>query len=363
MRATADSVRAQILVILDAWGMPRDLAEETAEVMLDTDLAGVDSHGIGMLQSYEGMRRAGQVTLDARPRIVREGGPAALVDAGAGLGHPAAAFAMRLAISKAKQAGVGAVAVFNSHHFGAAGWYVKLAAAAGCIGLVTSGTRTLAMVPTRGAMPVLGTNPIAFAAPARRNPPVVLDMATTTAAANKVRARALRGKPIPEGWVMDAGGRPVTDGAAAVAQVFDRPEGGLSPVGGTPEMASHKGYGLAMMAHILAATLSGGSFSPIRVRTQKPEDPDNIGHFMLAIDPTAFRPEGAFEHDLDDALDVLRATPPADPAPPVLIPGDPELAEREARLADGIPIPPGLERQIRDIARRANVGFLLTPAA
>ena len=362
MRATAESVRAQILAILHAWGMPRDIAEETAEVMLDTDLCGIDSHGIGMLQSYEGMRRAGQVKLDARPVVVRDKGPVALLDAGAGLGHHAAAFAMRLAVSKAKQDGVGAVSVFNSHHFGAAGWYVKQAAKAGCIGLVTSGTRTDSMVPTRASMPVLGTNPLAFAAPARRNPPVVLDIATTTTAANKVRAKALRDKPIPVGWVMDGEGRAITDGPAAVAQVFEKPEGGLSPIGGSAEMASHKGYGLAMMVHILASTLSGGSFSPIRKRTQRPEDPDNIGHFMLAIDPGAFRPDGAFEHDVDAVIDVLRATPPADPGLPVLVPGDPEAAEREARLADGIPIPAGLERQIRDIALRANAPYLLIAA-
>ncbi|NKC32451.1 Ldh family oxidoreductase [Falsiroseomonas selenitidurans] len=362
MRASADSVRAQILAILAAWGMPEDLAAQTAEVMLDTDLAGVDSHGIGMLTSYEGMRRAGQVKLDARPRIERDGGAVALVDGGAGLGHPAAAFAMRLAIQRAKQFGVGAVAVRNSHHFGAAGWYVKLAAAEGCVGLVTSGTRTMAMVPTHGAVPVLGTNPIAFAAPAASQPPVVLDMATTTAAANKVRARALRNKPIPAGWVVDGRGQPVTEGAAAVAQIFEKPEGGLSPVGGTPDMASHKGYGLAMMAHILGATLSGASFSPIRVRTQRPEDPDDIGHFMLALNPAAFRPEGAFEQDLDAAVAVLRATPPADPALPVLVPGDPERAEHAERSAQGIPIPAGLEAQIRGICERAGIAFLLAEA-
>ncbi|MGX9967019.1 Ldh family oxidoreductase [Roseomonas sp. F4] len=362
MRASAESVRAQILAILGAWGMPDDLATQTAEVMLDTDLAGVDSHGIGMLTSYEGMRRAGQVKLDARPRIERDNGAVALVDGGAGLGHPAAAFAMREAIARAKRFGIGAVAVRNSHHFGAAGWYVKLAAQAGCIGLVTSGTRTMAMVPTHGAVPVLGTNPIAFAAPAGAQPPVVLDMATTTAAANKVRARALRNKPIPAGWVMDGQGQPVTEGAAAVAQVFEKPEGGLSPVGGTPDMASHKGYGLALMAHILGATLSGASFSPIRVKTQRPQDPDDIGHFMLAIDPTAFRADGAFETDMDAAIDVLRATPPSDPAQPVLVPGDPERAEQADRGAHGIPIPAGLEQQIRGICERAGLPFLLTEA-
>jgi LDH2 family malate/lactate/ureidoglycolate dehydrogenase len=363
MRATADSVRAQILAILQGWGMPGDLAEETAEVMVETDLAGVDSHGIGMLPSYEKMRRDGQVKLDARPHVVRETGGIALVDGGAGLGHPVAAFAMRLAIAKAKLHGIGAVAVRNSHHFGAAGWYSKLAASEGCIGLVTSGTRTMAMVPTRGATPVLGTNPIAFAAPAKRNPPVSLDMATTTAAANKVKAYALRGKPIPSGWVLDGTGQPVTEGAAAVAQIFENPEGGLSPVGGIAEMASHKGYGLGLMAHILGATLSGGSFSPIRVRTQKPSDPDNIGHFMLAIDPAAFRPAGEFERDLDAAIEVLRDTPPADPALPVLVPGDPEVAEREARLADGIPVPAKLAHDIKEIAHRAGVAFLLKSAS
>ncbi|WP_439599038.1 Ldh family oxidoreductase [Falsiroseomonas sp.] len=362
MRASAESVRAQILAILGAWGMPEDLAAETAEVMLDTDLAGVDSHGIGMLASYEGMRQAGQVKLDSRPRIERDNGAVALVDGGAGLGHPAASFAMRLAIQRAKQHGIGAVAVRNSHHFGAAGWYVKLAAKNGCLGLVTSGTRTMAMVPTHGAVPVLGTNPIAFAAPGQRQPPVLLDMATTTAAANKVKAKALRNKPIPAGWVMDGAGNPVTDGAAAVAQVFQKPEGGLSPVGGTPDMASHKGYGLGLMAHILGATLSGASFSPIRVKTQRPEDPDDIGHFMLAIDPAAFRPQGDFEQDLDQVVDVLRATPAADPAQPVLVPGDPERAEHAERSAHGIPIPAGLEAQIRAIADRANVPFLLTDA-
>jgi len=359
MRASADTVRAQILAILDAWGMPEDLAAETAEVMLETDLAGVDSHGIGMLASYERMRHAGQVKLDARPRVVREGPAMALVDGGAGLGHPVAAFAMRLAVRKAKQAGVGAVSVVNSHHFGAAGWYVSQAAAAGCIGFVTSGTRTLAMVPTRGAMPVLGTNPIAFAAKGQASPAVVLDMATTTVAANKIRARSLRGKPIPPGWVLDGTGAPVAEPVAAAAQIFDRPEGGISPLGGTEEMGSHKGYGLALMAHILGGTLAGASFSPIRNLTQKPSDPDNIGHFMLALDPAFFREPGAFEADLDAVVGVLRATPAADPAKPVLVPGDLERLERVARLAEGIPIPPKLAEEVRGIAERAGVAFLL----
>src|SRR5437016_7216498 len=147
-------------------------------------------------------------------------------------------------------------------------------------------TRSIAVVPTRAAVPVLGTNPIAFAAPARRNAPFLLDIATSTVANNKIKVYELNGKPLPPGWVLDERGRPVTDPKAALQIIYDkRGGGGQTPVGGTAEMSSHKGYGLALMAHILGGTLSGASFSPIRVKTQGPGDPDRLGHFFLAIDP------------------------------------------------------------------------------
>ncbi len=355
----AERVRAQVAAILDAWGMPADLAATTAEVMTDTDLMGVDSHGISMLMLYERMRDAGQVRLDARPRVVRDGGVTALVDGGAGLGHPVAAFAMDLAMEKARAHGIGAVGVFNSHHFGAAGWYARRAATQGLLGLVTSSARSVLLVPTGGAAPMLGTNPIAFAAPARRNRPFVLDMATTTVAANKVKVYELNGKPIPEGWVVDGQGRPVTDSAAAMEQLFRRPEGGLTPLGGDAAGGGHKGYGLAMMAQILAATLTGASFSPLRERDRRGADePDNIGHFFLAMDPAAFRPPGAFEDELDATVDALHAMPAADPAQPVLVAGEPEEMEREARLAAGIPMPETLLAQIRAICGRCGAASL-----
>ena len=127
------------------------------------------------------------------------------------------------------------------------------------------------MVPTRGAMPVLGTNPLAFAAPAGRNPPFVLDMATTTVAAGKVKVHHLNDAPLPEGWVVDGAGQGVTDPHEGNAFVFQRPEGGITPLGGTESKGSAKGYGLAMLVHILGGTLVGASFSPIRNRTQKPD--------------------------------------------------------------------------------------------
>ncbi len=117
--------------------------------------------------------------------------------------------------------------------------------------------------------------------------------------------------------------------------MFERPDGGITPLGGTRDLGSHKGYGLAVMVHILAGTLTGASFSPLRNRTQRPSDPHNIGHFFMAIDPRAFRAEGEFEEDLDQVIDVLHGAKRADPNQPVLVAGDPEMATRAERLEHG----------------------------
>jgi LDH2 family malate/lactate/ureidoglycolate dehydrogenase len=153
----------------------------------------------------------------------------------------------------------------------------------------------------------------------------------------------------------------VTDPEEAFGYVFDRPEGGITPLGGPRESGGHKGYGLAVMVHILGGVLAGASFSPLRNRTQKPSDPHNIGHFFLAIDPRAFRAEGEFEEDLDRVIDVLHGAKRADPAQPVLVAGDPEMATRTERLRDGVPIPEDLMAQLRAVAESAGVPFVLAP--
>ncbi|MBR0663508.1 Ldh family oxidoreductase [Roseomonas hellenica] len=362
MNATADSVRAQILAILHAWGMPADMAETTAEVMVETDLMGVDSHGISMVMMYDGMRRDGQLSLDARPQIERDAGAVVLMDGGASLGHYVSFCAMKLAIEKARAFGIGVVAVRNSHHFGAAGYYARLASDAGMIGLVTSAARNLLMVPTRAAEPMLGTNPIAFAAPAATERPFVLDMATTTVAGNKVKVYHLKDKVLPDGWVLDEKGAPVTDPHAGYDRLFNARGGGITPLGGTSDMGSHKGYGLAMMAHILSGTLAGAAFPAIHKPKRKKGQPDDIGHFFLALNPGSVRAPGAFEAQLDEEIAALRATKPVDPAKPVLIPGDPEDQERVRRQREGIPIPDSLAEHVRNVARGCNVPFLLQEA-
>lgn len=359
--ASAHSVRAQIVLVLRAWGMQADLAETSADLMAETDLLGIDSHGISMLPSYEEKVLAGTLAIGARPHVVRDGPASALIDGMAGLGYPAAAQAMHLAVDKALAHGVGAVAVRNSHHFGAAGVYARIAVRRGVVGLVTSSANGVIMVPTGAAMPMLGTNPIAFAAPAARNEPFVLDMATTTVAANKVKVYDFHGKPLPPGWAMDGRGEPVTDAAQAMAYIFKHPEGGLSPLGGTPAMSSYKGYGLAMMAQILGSTLTGSGFAALHAKRRGPRDPDNIGHFFLALNPDAFRDAGSFEADLDEMIDALHDTPRAQPDVPVQVAGEPEARARAHRERNGIPIPAALDARLRQICERCKTEYVLEP--
>ena len=357
--ASADTVERQIKTILLSWGMPQDLTERTAKVMVETDLMGVDSHGISMLMTYEGKVKEGRLNLAASPQIINETPATATVDAGANLGHPASVFAMSLAVDKAEAMGVGAVTVSNSHHFGAAGYYANIAAGRGAFGMVASTARGITVVPTGAAVPVLGTNPLAFAAPANRNRPWLLDMATSTVAVGKVRVFGYRNEPLPDGWVSDGDGNPVKDGTEAYNMMIGSDSGGLTPIGGTRELSSYKGYGLGVLAQVLGGALAGGAFVPVDKPREQPGSPENIGHFFLALSPQAFGPAGAFEDHIDTVVDTLHATTPADPAEPVLVAGDPEAAKRAERLESGIPVPDSLSTQLRDVCDRAGVDFIL----
>ena len=352
-------IREQIVTILTTWKMKAELAEVTADIMVDTDLAGIDSHGISMLTLYEEKLLAGKLQLQVEPKVVRENPVTALIDAGAGLGHPASVMAARMAADKAAANGLGGVGVTNSHHFGPAGYYAKMMSDRGLVGIVASNSRTICVVPTRSSTRAFGTNPIAFAAPARRNPPFLIDMATATVAANKVKIYEYKGKRLPAGWVLDEKGEPICDAKVASEYIWSSEKGGLSPLGGTPEMSSHKGYGLGMMVQILGSTLVGGSFPAIGVPRGLLNKADNIGHFFLAIDPKAFRAEGAFECDVDEMIDFLHAQRPVNPEEPVLVAGDPELLSRERRSKEGVPISAALVEKIRGICERCGAPFLL----
>jgi LDH2 family malate/lactate/ureidoglycolate dehydrogenase len=350
----ADALRNQIASCLTAWGMPADQVEITASVMVDADKCGIDTHGLSMLTTYDQRRRDGILTIDAKITVVKETPVTAMVDAGGGLGYVPSVQATKIAIKKAKEMGLAGVAVCNSNHFGATGYYTRMMAEDGLIGLATTNGSGPRSAPTFGTEPKLSTNPIAFTAPAKRNPAFNLDMATTTVAAGKIRNRANEKQPLPLGWANGPDGTPTDD-----AQVYFGGGGTQTPLGGTNELGSYKGYGLGAMVEILSAGLSGASLVTHPEHGHRRPGTMDIGHFFLAIDPTAFRAKGEFENTVDELIDSLHATKPVDPKQPVMVAGEPENIIRAEREETGIPVPPGLRGKIRDIAKNSNAQFFL----
>lgn len=353
---SAETLKRQIVEIFRAWGMPEEHVATTVALMVEADLRGIDSHGIGMLPQYDLYRKEGKLNLRPEIRVLREGPTFLLLDADHSLGHVPAQMAMQAAIEKCAACGVGFASVRNSNHFGAAGVYSTMALERGFVGLCVTGTTQRSVVPTFAREPMFSTNPLALAAPAARNEPFSLDMATSTVAVGKLQIARRAGKRIPVGWAVNAEGRPEIDPAAAVAAVPKR----LTPLGGTRELGSHKGYGLAMMVEILGSILSGSFVGGRDPRTRQPGQYINVGHFFLALDPAFFRGEpAAFTADMDRLIDYLHNTPPADPDRPVLVAGDPEHAARAERLRSGIPMTEALFEEVRQVARGCNAPFLL----
>jgi LDH2 family malate/lactate/ureidoglycolate dehydrogenase len=353
MPAPYEQHRAQLKAILLAWGMPEDNAETTADILSWADLHGVDSHGISMIPGYDRARRSGRANMAARPRIVKETPVSALIDGDHGLGHVPARFAMQVAIDKAKESGIAITAVRNSAHFGATGYYTLMAANAGLIGMACTSNTVAQVAPTFGKEAKLGTDPWSFAAPAANGESFLLDMATTTVAAGRIRNKANEGLECPPGWVLDRDGRPSTDPDEA------REKGGfLTSLGGAPETSSYKGYGLAVMVNILGACLSGATLITDPMSGKKLQGND-IGHCFIAIDPALFRDPDDFAADVTRFCNDLRATTPIDPAQPVMVAGDPQWNNAKQRLQHGIPVGPGLLNQIRQVAQACAAPWFL----
>ncbi len=353
MPASYETHRAQLKAILLAWGMPEDNAETTADILSWADLHGVDSHGLSMIPGYDRLRRSGRAKMEAQPRIVKETPVSALVDGDGGLGHVPAHFAMQVAIDKAKQSGMAITAVRNSAHFGATGYYTLMAAKEGLIGMGCTSASSVQVAPTFGKEAKLGTDPWSFAAPTADGQPFLLDMATTTVAAGRIRNKANEGLPCPPGWVLNKDGLPSTDPFEA------REKGGfLTSLGGSPETSSYKGYGLAAMVNILGACLPGATLitDPRRATMTGGND---IGHCFIAIDPGLFRDREEFAADVTRFCHDLRATKPVDPGQPVMVAGDPQWNYAEQRMKDGIPVGAGLMNQVRQIAQASAAPWLL----
>ena len=315
--------------VVVAVGTPEDIAADVAEVLVAADLRGLASPGPARLVQYVKLIDAGVVDPAARPGVVRSRAALTLLDAANGWGHHAGRVAMDLAIAGAAGAGTSVSVVRNTNHFGIAGWYAMRAASQGMIGIALTNSSPL-VAPTRGRAPMIGTNPIAVAAPAGRHGQLVLDMATSTVPRGRIEVAARRGEAIPQGWAIARDGTPTTRPDEAL-------EGALQPLGGQEETGGYKGYGLGLVVDLLTGVLAGAHFGPNVVRLFSTEGSSDLGQLFGAIDIDAVDDREAFERRLEGYIDQLAATPTAQGAAgTVLYPGQPE-AERAARSRrDGI---------------------------
>lgn len=327
-------------------GVPAGDAEIAANVLVASDLRGVDTHGVIRFNPhawYIKWLREGVMTAKPNIRVIKENASTALLDADNGMGFVAGHRAMELAIKKARESGVGIVTVRNSRHYGMSAYYSMLALPHDMIGIaMTNASRQV--VPTFGREARFGTNPISFAIPAQQEQAFVLDMATTTAAAGKLELAIRLGKPVPTGWALNEKAEPTTD--PKVAQQARR----LLPLGGSRESGSHKGYGLGILVEILCGVLTGTltALNP----NQEPR-----GHFFGAIDPSAFRPAAEFKADMDRLIRELKSTPPVEGESRVYVAGEIEFDTAEERSERGIPLHSSVLNGLRDVAAQLGVPY------
>ena len=241
--------------------MTRYDARIAADVLVEADLRGIDSHGVARMSRYVSGIQGGMMRPKATPRVVHETPCTATIDGDAGLGQPVSHRAMQLAISKAREHGVGFVAVRNSNHFGIAGYYAMMALNEDMIGICTTNTEVI-VVPTFARNAMFGTNPIAIAVPTGKERPFVLDMSTSTVTRGKIEVHARLEKPIPLNWATDERGVATDNPAQVLQNIVNRSGGGLLPLGGAlEESGGHKGYGLAIAVEIFSALLSGALYA------------------------------------------------------------------------------------------------------
>ncbi|MDY7041846.1 MAG: Ldh family oxidoreductase [Chloroflexota bacterium] len=355
----ADDLRAFCQRVLGVLDVPVEDAAITADVLVVANLRGVDSHGVARLRRYVNGLHDGMMVAQPEVRVMHETPTTAVIDAGAGLGQPVSHRAMQRAIGKALDMGAGFVTVRNSNHYGIAGYYAMMALEHDCIGISMTNAAVL-VVPTFGRDAMLGTNPIAVAAPADQKRPFVLDMATSTVPRGKLEVYQRLEKPLPLGWATDETGVPTTDAGRVLENFKQRAGGGLLPLGGAGELLSgHKGYGLALLVDILCAILSGAAYAD-KVYPKTPDGkplPSQIGHFFGAWRVDAFRPVEEFKAAMDDLQQRLKNVPKAEGQNRVYIHGEKEYEEAERRAREGIPLNPKVAADLRAIADELEVEY------
>lgn len=313
-------------------------AKTTADVLVTTDTWGTFTHGTKALRAYVRRLRAGGLRKNGNPHIVEEGPAFALIDGDSSIGMVSSVYAMEVAMNKAKTAGIAFAGLRNNCHYGAAGYYASMAIPRNMIGFSMAND-----IPTVGAPGakghILGSNPFAFAAPAGKELPVMLDMATATVAGGKVYAAAALGKPIPEGWIKDMEARPTRD-----ATLFSH-AATLTSLGG------YKGFCIAFMVEILAAVLTGSSISRQVLSWTSSDHTQPTGHgaAFMAINIDAFIPIDEFKARMDHLVAEIHSAPKASDGE-LFAPGEIEFRRREKALREGINLPPDVVANLRGLA-------------
>jgi len=346
-RIPDEHLKRFVIDVFTGYGMRQWDAEISAEILVESDLRGIDSHGVPRMAFYVDRLKRGGYNLEAELEVVRETPAAITFNANNGFGPPMAYKAMERCIEKAKEAGVCLATVGHSNHYGIAGYYATMALDHPGMAGISMTNATPLLVPTHGKVALLSTAPIAAAFPAGVEPPFVLDAATTAVAWGKVEIARRQRKPMPLGWAVDAEGRPTTDPFEAVA---------LMPLGGERDTSGQKGYGLSLMVEFLCSQLSGSLWSR-DVTGSRVEHivPSDTSHAFIAIKIAAFRDLDEYAASADEMLHALRTSPPAPGHDRVMVPGDPEREAYADRSERGIPVHPEVVATLREIGTEAGV--------
>ena len=355
----AEALKSFCVRIFRKLDVPEQDATITADVLVAADLRGIPSHGVARLRRYVDGLRSGIMMAHPEIQTVVESPVTATIDAGAGLGQPVAHAAMTKAIQKAKSFGAGFVTVRNSNHYGIAGYYAMMALEHDCIGISMTNADVL-VVPTFGRNAMMGTNPIAVAAPAGKERPFVMDMATSTVPRGKLEVYERLNKAMPLGWATDESGVSTTDAHRVLENFKSRAGGGLLPLGGEGEVFSgHKGYGLVLWVDIFCAVLSGAAYANMvypKTSDGKPL-PANLGHFFGAWRLDAFRPVNEFKAALDDLQRRLKDAPKAQGQERIYIHGEKEYEASERYLREGVPLNPKVAEDLKSLGHELGVAY------
>lgn len=339
----AEQVKTLLFSILNKVGARADVAHHLVEGIVQASLRGVDSHGIRLFPHYLRGLEEGRLNKHPEYKFVRTAAGAGKLDGDHAPGHAAAGEGMLKAIELGKEAGVGAVAVHNSSHFGAAAYYALMAAKEDMIGLCFTHA-TAHLLPHGGLRPFLGNNPICLAAPCEGEDPFCLDMATSVATFNKIEQFRERGEKVPIGWGVDEKGQDTDDPNQIQA---------LLPIGG------YKGSGLSMMVEILCSILTGAPYGPnVSQMFGSPMGEKRLlGHYFMAIRVSCFVETSVFKKRLKEMMDSLRKEPSRYPRASLMAPGDPEKKMFVDRAQNGIPVPEILVKQLVELGEKYQVGF------